>query len=433
MDTAQQARGRPAPLGRALPPWRGWPSVRDTAIAAALTVIAVAAAYGEAYPANPGQYFSRAHPQPHTPVAALLLVAVAGAVLAWRHLYPRAVLACSTAAVVAYTLPGYVNGVALLLPAVAMGTLAVILPIRRSVVWAAAVTAILMAATALSNPFGPAGGGFDLIPADIAVALFAGIAIGNRRAYVASVRDRAERDAQRKIDEERLRIARELHDVVAHTMATINVQASAAAQLLRDRPGQAAESLAAIRAASRDGLRELRAILNVLRQADEPADPTQPPPGLTRLDALAAGVRAAGLPVAVTVTGQPRELPAVTDLAAYRIVQEALTNTVRHAGPAAAAVSVRYGAADLEIEITDTGRGPRGADAGGNGSGHGLRGMRERAASAGGTIEIGPGPGGGFRVAARFPLSGDAAPATTPSPAAASAASAVSASRRTHR
>jgi signal transduction histidine kinase len=325
------------------------------------------------------------------------------------------VLVCSTAAVVAYTLPGYVNGVALLLPAVAMGTLATILPIRRSVVWAAAVIAILMPATYVNNPLGGTSGGFDLIPADIAVALFAGIAIGNRRAYIESLRERAERDAHRRIDEERLRIARELHDVVAHTMATINVQASAAAQLLRDRPEQAAESLAAIRAASKDGLRELRAILNVLRQADEPADPTQPTPGLARLDALATGVRASGLPVTVTVTGQPRELPAVTDLAAFRIIQEALTNTVRHAGPATATVSVRYEDADLGIEITDTGRGSAGGNGNGNGgTGHGLRGMRERAAAAGGTIEIGPGPAGGFRVAARFPLPGDAPTAAAP-------------------
>lgn len=415
MDIARESRGRPARLAWALPPWRGWPSVRDAATAGVVTVIAVAAAYAEAHPTDPRAYFTGGHHLPHTPSAALLLVAAAGAVLAWRHLYPRAVLVCSTVAVVGYTLPGYVNGVALLLPAVAMGTLATILPIRRSVMWAAAVIAILMPATYVNNPLGGTSGGFDLIPANIAVALFAGIAIGNRRAYIESLRERAERDAHRRIDEERLRIARELHDVVAHTMATINVQASAAAQLLRDRPEQAAESLAAIRAASKDGLRELRAILNVLRQADEPADPTQPTPGLARLDALATGVRASGLPVTVTVTGQPRELPAVTDLAAFRIIQEALTNTVRHAGPATATVSVRYEDADLGIEITDTGRGSAGGNGNGNGgTGHGLRGMRERAAAAGGTIEIGPGPAGGFRVAARFPLPGDAPTAAAP-------------------
>jgi signal transduction histidine kinase len=430
MDTAQETRGRPAPLAWALPLRGGRPSVRDAAIAAALTVTLVVATYGEAHPTKPNSYFAGGHHQPNTPAAALLLIVVAGAVLAWRHRYPRAVLACSTAAVVAYTLPGYVNGAALLLPAVAMGTLAAMLPIRQSVAWAVAVTAILMAATAPNSPFGPTGGGFYLIPADIAVALFAGIAIGNRRAYVESVRDRAERDARRRIDEERLRIARELHDVVAHTMATINVQASAATQLLRDRPEQAAESLAAIRAASKDGLRELRAILNVLRHADEPADPTQPASGLTRLDALAEGVRAAGVPVMVTVTGQPRDLPAVTDLAAFRIIQEALTNTVRHAGPATATVSVRYGDADLDIEVADTGRGSSHGN-GGSETGHGLRGMRERAAAAGGTIDIGPAPSGGFRVAARFPLVGDATTAATLATIAAGSATPASATPAT--
>ena len=220
----------------------------------------------------------------------LLLVLVAGLALVWRHSYPLQVLGVSTAAVVAFSLLGYVNGAALLLPAVAIWALARARPIRQSVAWAVALTVVLMAATAANNPLGPTSGEI-LIPADVAVALFGGIAIANRRAYVDALRDRANRDARRQVDEERLRIARELHDVVAHTMATINVQASAAAALLRDRPDQAAESLTAIRAASKDGLRELRAILNVLRDVDEGADPTQPAPGLARLDALAAGVR----------------------------------------------------------------------------------------------------------------------------------------------
>jgi signal transduction histidine kinase len=292
------------------------------------------------------------------------------------------------------------------------------------VTWAIAVTIVLMAATAANNPLGRYNGGFWIIPANDAVALFVGIAIANR-AYVHSARIQAARqaalDAQRRVDEERLRIARELHDVVAHTMATITVQAAAASQLLRDRPDEAAESLKAIRAASKDGLRELRAILDVLRTAtggDEAADPTQPTPGLSRLDALVSGVRAAGLPVTVTVTGRPRDLPAVTNLSAFRIVQEALTNTLRHAGPATAAVTIDYGPAALRVEVTDTGLGLTGSAAeaayaafviGGGGPGHGLRGMRERAAAAGGTIDAGPGPAGGFRVAAMLPL--DAGPA----------------------
>ncbi|HEX4290752.1 MAG TPA: sensor histidine kinase [Trebonia sp.] len=427
---------RPTSPSRALTGWvrRVWtqpggdrlPSYRDAFIALVITVIAVLAAYGEAHPSTPGSYFTGRYHLPRTPDAALLLVAAAGAVLAWRHRYPRLVLCASTAAVVAYSLPGYENGVALLLPAAAVGTLAAdrSMTALRSTMWAAAVTAVLMAATAADNPLGRTNGGFFLIPAVVAVALLAGIAITNRRAYLASERARLARqsaqEAQRSIDEERLRIARELHDVVAHTMATITVQASAAATLLADRPEQAAESLQAIRTASKNGLRELRSILNLLRTAagdtDGFVDPVQPAAGLARLDALAAGVRAVGLPVTLTVTGQPRELPAVTDLSAFRIIQEALTNTIRHAGPATAAVTVHYAADHLTVEVTDTGCGLSSSVAEtafaaflatGAGAGHGLRGMRERAAAAGGTIEIGPIPNGGFRVAARFPHDAD--------------------------
>jgi signal transduction histidine kinase len=400
------------------------PPARDTAIAVVITVIAVFAAYGEAHPTTPGAYFTGSHHLPHTPTAALLLVVLGGAALAWRQRYPRLVVCVATAATVAYSLPGYVNGVVLLLPAIGLVTIATQFPVRQSVTWAIAVTIVLMAATAANNPLGRYNGGFWIIPANDAVALFVGIAIANR-AYVHSARvqaaGQAALDAQRRVDEERLRIARELHDVVAHTMATITVQAAAASQLLRDRPDEAAESLKAIRAASKDGLRELRAILDVLRTAtggDEAADPTQPTPGLSRLDALVSGVRAAGLPVTVTVTGRPRDLPTVTDLSAFRIVQEALTNTLRHAGPATAAVTIGYGPAALRVEVTDTGLGLAGSVGeaayaafvtGGGGPGHGLRGMRERAAAAGGTIDAGPGPAGGFRVAAILPL--DARPA----------------------
>ena len=384
------------------------------AVAVVITVIAVLGSYGEAHPTTPGAYFTGGHHVPHTPDAALLLIVLGGAALAWRQRYPRLVVCVATAATVAYSLPGYVNGVALLLPAIGLVTVATSFPVRQSLAWALAVTIVLMAATAPSNPFGHYGGAFWIIPANNAVALFVGIAIANR-SYVHSARMQAARqaalDAQRRLEEERLRIARELHDVVAHTMATITVQAAAATQLLRDRPDEAAESLKAIRAASKDGLRELRAILDVLRTAaggDEPADPTQPAPGLSRLDALAAGVRVAGLPVTVTVTGRPRDLPAVTDLAAFRIIQEALTNTLRHAGPATAAVTVDYGAGELRVEVTDTGGGLTSSAAeAAYAAGHGLRGMRERATAAGGTIDIGPLPGGGFRVTARLPL-GDA-------------------------
>ena len=426
MTTQDPAPYRPGMAGLARlawhePPAAGGPlrpAARDVLLAALVTVCALAGSWGEAHPGHPSSYFTPPHHLPHTPNAALLLVAVAGAVLAWRRRYPQAVVAATTLLVIGYTLPGYMNGTAILLPALALGLLATRTSPLRATAWAVAVTLALMSATGPVNPLGWSGGSFLLIPTVNAAALFAGIAIASRHAYVESLRAqaarRAELEARRRVGEERLRIARELHDAVAHTMATITVQAAAASQLLGDRPDDAAESLRAIRSAGKDGLRELRAILDVLRGVDEDcaADGgagehvvTEPVPSLSRLDDLAAGVRAAGLPVTVTVTGDPRELPAVTGQSAFRIVQEALTNALRHAGPATAAVAVDYGADALRLSVTDTGRGVAG-DVSSRvfKPGHGLRGMRERAAAAGGTVEAGPGPGGGFLVSVCLPL-----------------------------
>jgi signal transduction histidine kinase len=382
--------------------------MRDVIHPLVLTALTLLGAYGEAHPRQASDKIVNGHPVPHTPTAALLLVAAAGLVLIWRRRYPVPVLWVSISAVLAYSLLGYVNGAALLSPAVALYAVTSTGSVRRAVSWAAVTLAALLAGTAIGNPFGPFGGGFDLIPAMVAAALFGGIAVANRRAFVASMQARADDAAQRRIDEERLRIARELHDVVAHTMATINVQAGAAIHVAAERPEAATEALQAIRGASKDGLRELRAILNVLRQADEP-DATMPAPGLGQIDALVASASRAGLKTTLSVTGTRRPVPPAVDLAAYRIVQESLTNAIRHAGPATAAVSLGYAAGTLAIEVTDTGLGvPPGVTPGGGG--HGLTGMRERAASVGGTLETGPAPGGGFRVAARLPI-GEAGPA----------------------
>jgi signal transduction histidine kinase len=255
------------------------------------------------------------------------------------------------------------------------------------------------------------------------VALLGGIAVSNRNAYIASIRDRAADEAARRIEAERLRIARDLHDVVAHTMATISVQAAMAAQVLSSRPTVAAEALQTIRAASKEGLRELRTILNVLRQVDE-GDRVQPAPGLDQLDALAAGASRAGLPVTIRRFGLLRRLPAQVDVTAYRIVQESLTNAIRHAGPASATVVIRYGDDEVRIEVTDDGAGPGGRPGVGaeaSGGGHGLPGMRERASSVGGTVRYGPGPAGGFQVIARLPVppgpTGSGRPADSGQPA----------------
>lgn len=390
-----------AAAGRWWRRWRASPAF-DVVFALVMTALVLAGSYGEAHPNSPSDKIQfHGHPIPHPPAAALLLVAVAGLALAGRRRWPVAVLAVSTGAVVAYTLLGYVNGAALLAPVAAVYAVARRVSVRRTVALSAATLVVLMSATGAVNPFGTVtGGAFDLIPGLVAAACLGGIAVANRRAYVASIEARAQADARRRIDEERLRIARELHDVVAHTMATINVQAGVAAHVLTDRPDTAAEALQAIKLASKNGLRELRAILNVLRQADEP-DPTQPAPGVAQLGVLIDGACRAGLVTTLTVSGRERPLPAAVDLAAYRIVQESLTNAIRHAGPATAAVTLVYADDELRIEVVDTGRGHPGAT---EGAGHGLSGMRERAASAGGEVAAGPSPAGGYRVAARLPL-----------------------------
>jgi signal transduction histidine kinase len=358
-------------------------------------------AYGEAHPKQASDIVVNGHHVPYTPDSALLLVALAALVLAWRGRYPLAVLIVSTAAVVTYSLLGYVNGAALLSPSVALYAVSVRVTLRQALLAALLTLVILLTATAADNPFGPTGGGFYLIPALIAAPLFGGIAVSNRRAYVESIEARAEEEASRRVGDERLRIARELHDVVAHTMSTINVQAAAAAQMLADRPEAAAEALQSIRLASKAGLGELRAILHVLRQADD-ADPTRPTPGLDQLDALIAGARQAGLPTTLRTSGTAVELPLPVELAAYRIVQESLTNAIRHAGPAQVTVSMTYSPSQLLIEVADNGLGRPG---GSTATGYGLVGMRERAAAAGGTMQAGPQPAGGFLVTARLPLS----------------------------
>ena len=329
-------------------------------LAVIMTAITLFGAYGEAHPTKfSAVVVNGKYHVPYTPNAALLLVAAASLVLAGRRRYPLTVLVISTAAVVTYSLLGYENGAALLAPTLALYTVAVAATTRLATIAGAATLVALMVSSAVNNPFGPTGGGYYLIPALVAAAFFGGIAVSNHRAFVASIQARAEQDASRRVDEERLRIARELHDVVAHTMSTINVQATAAAQVLTERPQTAAAALAAIRTASKDGLRELRAILHVLRQADD-GDPTAPTPGLTQLDALVTSANQAGLPTSLKVSGEAADLPLTVDLAAYRIIQESLTNAIRHAGPAKATVNLTYEDGELLIAVADTGRGAHG-------------------------------------------------------------------------
>jgi signal transduction histidine kinase len=213
-------------------------------------------------------------------------------------------------------------------------------------------------------------------------------------------------EARRRAGEERMRIARELHDVLAHNISLINVQAGVALHLMDEQPGQSRTALQAIKQASNDALGELRSVLDVLRQGEE-QPPRSPATGLAQLGSLVAGVQATGLEVRTRVEGVPRPLPAGTDLAAFRIVQESLTNVTRHAGPATATVLVRYGDRELTVQVDDDGRGP-----GASGPGNGIRGMRERVAALDGELTAGPRPGGGFRVEAHLPPSPPSTPGT---------------------
>ncbi|GGO63448.1 two-component sensor histidine kinase [Nonomuraea cavernae] len=232
----------------------------------------------------------------------------------------------------------------------------------------------------------------------------AGTVSRHRRAYLRQAEERAaeaertrEETALRRAGEERLRIARELHDSLTHSISIIKVQAGVAVHLARKRGEEVPEALSAIQEAAGEAMRELRATLEVLR--DSAGDP--PGSGLDRLDELVRRARAAGLPASVTVDGRPEALPAEVDRAAYRIVQEALTNVARHAGPASASVRIGCAGGHLVVQVDDDGRaGPQGAPE----PGVGLRGMRERVAALGGRLRAGPRPGGGFTVRAELPL-----------------------------
>ena len=249
----------------------------------------------------------------------------------------------------------------------------------------------------------------------VAAAWLLGHFAHNYRAYAARLEERTtelerarEELARRAVVEERLRLARELHDVVAHAMSVIAVQSGVGAHVASTQPEEAAKALAAIEATSRAALTELRRLLGVLRQEDEPQGDLAPVPGLADLDGLLAEVAKAGLAVRLRVEGTPSQLPAGVDLSAYRIVQEALTNVVKHAGPARAQVVVGYRDPEVTVEVTDDGRGVTAPTGDGRARvGHGLIGMRERVAVVGGDLEVGPRRGGGFRVAARLPLAAE--------------------------
>jgi signal transduction histidine kinase len=221
-----------------------------------------------------------------------------------------------------------------------------------------------------------------------------------RAERVAATRVSRQIDERRRQSDERLRFARDLHDVIGHNISLINVQASMGLDLMDIQPEQARAALSAIKSASKAALEELRTMLTTLRQDDAPRSPA---PGIDRLPELIELTRAAGLPVEVETAGKAPPLPAAVQLAAYRIIQESLTNVARHAGPARVTVRVTYGDAGMHVEVDDDGRAPNNRIAA-IGSGSGITGMRERAAAVGGELSAGFRQGGGFRVSARLPI-----------------------------
>ena len=353
--------------------------------------------------------------------AAYLLVLAHTLPIAVRRRWPLATLAWGLATGAAFAALG-LNLVSLSFAVlIYVYTVAARCPRRASLAGLAATEALL-ALVWLARPRSIGDGGTLLLDCLImAAGWWLGDGTRRRQEAVDTARQRAaeleearEELARRAVTEERLRIARELHDVVAHSMSIIAVQSGVGVHVLDTRPDEARKALVAVETTSRQALVEMRRLLDVLRQEAEARGSLAPAPGLAGVEALAAEVASAGVRVEVRIEGTPSELPAGLDLSAYRIVQEALTNVLKHAGPAAATVRVAYEPGRMAIEVTDDGQGlepafgRRSTDSDPQDRGSGIAGMRERAALYGGTLEAGPLPGGGFRVAATLPLEGAA-------------------------
>ncbi|KUN00228.1 histidine kinase [Streptomyces canus] len=337
-------------------------------------------------------------------VFARVLLVIGAGLLLWRHRRPVLVVFGTAAAAMLYLGAGYPYGPVFV--AVALACFNAIVTGHRKAAWTA--LGMLWAGHVLvahwlyqwlppsGDPAAPWGQEGVIAAWVVAIVAVSELARTRREQWA---RDRAERAraAQRRADEERLRIARELHDVLAHSISVINVQAGVGLALLDTDPEQARTALTTIKSASKEALGEVRQVLDTLRT---PGDaPRAPAPGLDRLPELVS--QAAGAGLTVELEGSAPSLPPGADLAAFRIVQEALTNVVRHSGSRHARVRLEHDRGALRLRIDDDGP-ATGTDAGG--SGNGLAGMRERAAALGGTIEAGPRPDGGFRVLAVLPL-----------------------------
>jgi signal transduction histidine kinase len=367
-----------------------------------------------------------AHPRGISHWEGAVIFAVAVLPAAFRRRWPRTALALVAAGAIGMTAISTVPALPL-----AVAFVMYVIPLRfarREALWLLAgallVTSIALTPSARihDHASGDAGPLLLMNALLITAAWLLGYTVRQQRAYTASLHEQAERrlreqlaEARRARSEERLQIARELHDVVAHSMSLIAVQAGVANYVISAHPQEAERALSSIEQTSRGALREMRALLGVLRaDADGTrqalGDELAPAPGLGNLDSLAGRTSEAGVRVQLIVSGSRLSLPAGLDLAAYRVIQEAITNVIKHAATDRCLVRVAYQQDALTLEITDEGCGADPGDgndgSGTSGAGHGIAGMRERVAMYGGEFLAAPAPGRGFRVTARFPLEG---------------------------
>jgi signal transduction histidine kinase len=363
----------------------------DVGLALAVLVVQVGATYGAAQ----HQHVHR----PWDPLAVVLLAAGPVALVVRRR-YPVAVLAVALSSALAYWVLGYGRGPLFLALIVALIT-TVMSGHRRAAVASLVVgfTGFLWLAPALGRESWPSVGGVLALAAWLLVLLAAGEAIRVRQTRASERAQVRRAEVARQVSEERLRIARELHDVLAHNISLINVQASTSLHRAQRSEERAYEALATIKEVSQETLVELRSLLGALREVDDAA-PRAPAPSLARVDELVASAAAAGVTARLEVSNGARPLPAGVDLAAYRIVQEALTNVARHSEATTADVRVVYGDNDLVIQVDDPGTAVNEPVQ----PGTGITGMMERATALGGNLQAGPRPGRGFRVRAWLPL-----------------------------
>jgi signal transduction histidine kinase len=396
-----------------LPSWIRRSDVRLAVICGVIQIGATVGASHHMSRTHSCWWASACRPTTGLDAGAYALLALGPLALVLRRRYVREVLVFVFAVTLAYVARGYPLGPNFL--SLGLAIVSALFAGERVLAWAAVGAGWLLF---LGLPWALGHSGGPNVLAALAIAAWLLVALGSaegarsRRARFAEVRRARQLEARRQADEERLRIAQELHDVLAHNISLINVQSGVALHLMDEKPEQARIALTAINEASADALREVRSVLGVLRGTGEQA-PRAPTAGLDGLDDLVTRTTAAGVRVTLEVHGEPRPLPASIDLAAFRIVQEALTNIVRHSGAGAAAVELTYGSAELTVQVDDDGHGPGASGArrelaalDGEGGGNGIPGMRERALALGGTFDAGPRPSGGFRVRARIPMPG---------------------------